>query len=59
EIQIEDNLGLEIENVLDDMSFEALSDDDVVAEKLRIKLRRFCSHVLGIKPKTSVHVLRV
>jgi len=59
EEQIEDNLSLEIESVIDDMSFEDLLDDHYIEEELRIGLRRFCHHVLGIKPKTNVHVLRV
>lgn len=59
EIQIEDNLALEIEGLLDDMTFDELLDDHFVVEELRIGLRRFCFHVLGIKPKTTVHVLRV
>jgi len=59
EEQIEDNLALEIDELLDDMTFDELLDDHFVAEELRIGLRRFCHHVLGIKPKTVVHVLRV
>lgn len=59
EIQIEDNLALEIEGLLDDMTFDELLDDHFVSEELRIGLRRFCFHVLGIKPKTTIHVLRV
>jgi len=59
EEQIEDNLSLEIEGLLDDMTLDELLDDHFVAEELRIGLRRFCFHVLGIKPKASIHVLRV
>jgi len=59
EEQIEDNLALEIEGLLDDMTLNELLDDDFVAEELRIGLRRFCNNVFGIKPKASVHVLRV
>jgi len=59
EEQFEENLAVEIEDILDDMSAKSLKDDDVVAEELRIGLRRFCFHVLGIKPKATIHVLRV
>ncbi len=59
ENQIEDNLALEIEGLLDDMNIKDLQDDHFIAEELRIGLRRFCYHVLGIKPKTTIHVLRV
>lgn len=59
EAQIEDNLADEIEGLLEDMTFDELLDDHFVAEELRIGLRRFCFHVLGIKPKASIHVLRV
>ncbi len=59
EEQIEDNMALEIDELIDDMTFDERLDDHFVAEELRIGLRRFCHHVLGIKPKTSVHVLRV
>lgn len=59
EEQIEDNLHNEILDLLEDMSFEDLQDDHFIAEELRIGIRRFCDHTLGIKPKTTVHVLRV
>ena len=59
EVEIEDDLAVEIEDLLDDMSAGDLRDDHFVAEELRIGLRRFCFHVLGIKPKTTVHVLRI
>ena len=59
EEQIEDNLAAEIEGLLEDFTFDELLDDHFIAEELRIGLRRFCYHVLGIKPKTTVHVLRV
>lgn len=59
EEQIEDNLYDEICGLLDDFTFDELLDDHFIAEELRIGLRRFCYHTLGIKPKTTVHVLRV
>ena len=58
EEQIEDRLADEILALLEDLSFEDLQDDHFVSEELRIGVRRFCDHTLGIKPKTTVHVLR-
>jgi ribonuclease J len=59
EIQIEDRLYDEILDVYDDMSIEDRADDHFVAEELRIAVRRFVYHILGIKPKATVHVIRV
>ncbi len=59
EEQIEDNLFAEVEENLDEMTLEERLDDHFVSEELRIALRRFCHHAIGIKPKTTVHVIRV
>ncbi|MGH1398356.1 MAG: ribonuclease J [Alphaproteobacteria bacterium] len=59
EAQIEDNLAIEIEEIFDDLTLDERLDDHFIGEELRIGLRRFCHHTLGIKPKTTVHVLRV
>ena len=59
EIQIADNLYDEILGIIDDMTFEERVDDEFIAEELRIGLRRFVYHILGIKPKTTIHVIRV
>ena len=59
ELEIEDNLYEEILSLLDDMKWEDRQDDDLIAERLRIGARRFVSNTLGIKPKTTIHVLRV
>ncbi len=59
EQQIEDSFFEEIQDLLEDMSWEERMDDHFVAEEIRIGLRRLCVHVLGLKPQTSVHVLRV
>ncbi len=56
---IEDALREEILDILDDMDDETVLDDHGVSEELRIGVRRFCDHLLKIKPVTSVHVLRV
>ncbi|MCF8495153.1 MAG: ribonuclease J [Alphaproteobacteria bacterium] len=59
ETQILDKLYEEVEEIIGDMTKEERLDDHFVAEELRIGLRRFMVHMLGFKPKTSVHVLRV
>jgi len=59
ELQIEDNLYDEILDLLDDIDWEDRTDDDLVSDKIRIGVRRFCQNVLGIKPKASIHILRV
>lgn len=56
---IEDKIFDEILDLLDDMSWEELTDDHFVSEEVRIGLRRLCFHMLGLKPATSVHVIRV
>jgi ribonuclease J len=45
--------------ILDDMSWEQRLDDNFVTEELRIGLRRYVFHLLKIKPKTTVHVIRI
>lgn len=59
EVQIEDKIYDEIYGLLEELTPEELRDDKFVAEELRIGLRRFVFHVLGIKPKTTAHVIRV
>ncbi len=59
EIQIEDNLFDEVQIILDDMTKEDRLDERFVSEKLRIAVRRFIFHVLGVKPKTIIHVMQV
>ncbi len=59
ELQIEDNMHDEIHALLDDMSWEERLDDHFVSEELRIGVRRFVFHILGLKPKATVHVIRV
>ncbi len=59
ESKILDDLYNEVEEILDDMIWEERVNDHFLAEELRIGLRRFIVHLLGIKPKTTVHVIRV
>ncbi len=59
EQQFEKNMHEEIEDLLEDMTREERMDDHFVSEELRIGMRRFVYHFLGIKPKTTVHMVRI
>jgi ribonuclease J len=59
EAQIEDELLDEIEDILSDMKRDHLRNDQIVAEELRIGIRRHILHVLGLKPLTTVHIVRI
>lgn len=56
---MEERLYNEIYGILDDMDKRDLMDDHAVSEEIRIGLRRLSHHLLGMKPKTTVHVLRI
>ena len=49
----------EIEDILADLTREELYDDKFVSEEIRIGIRRFVQHSLSIKPKTTVHLVRL
>lgn len=55
----EDGMIDEIEDILADMTREELYDDKFVSEEMRIGLRRYVQHKLQMKPKTTVHLVRV
>lgn len=57
--QIEDRLREEIEIMLDEILEERRWGDEKIAEELRIGIRRFIVGVLGIKPKVTVHLIRI
>jgi len=59
EEQIVNNMHDEILDLLDDMTWDERMDDRFVSEELRIGMRRFFYHILGIKPKATVHVIRI
>ncbi len=59
EKRIEEGLQDEILDILDDMSDADVQNDHFVGEELRIGIRRFCTHILGMRPKTTVHVVRL
>ncbi len=57
--KFEEDILDEIEDILADMSKGELTDDHFVSEEMRIGIRRFVQHRLNIKPKTTVHLVRV
>lgn len=59
EIQIAENLQAEVLDIIEDMSWDERMDEHFMSEELRIGVRRFVFHVLGVKPKATIHVLRV
>jgi ribonuclease J len=59
EAEFEDTVIDEINEILKDISYDDRLEDHQIAEDVRIGVRRFVHHFLGLKPKTSVHVLRV
>ena len=54
-----DQVHDEILDILEDMSWEERQDERFLTEELRIGIRRFFVHVLGLKPMTTVHLIRV
>lgn len=59
DLKLEDDLYDHILDMVDDMRRADLKDDEFVAEQIRIGVRRYCNKILGLRPKTIVHVLRV
>lgn len=58
ELAFEENIAEEIVDILKDVPVEDRLDDHIVSEELRIGVRRYVYHFLGIKPITTIHVLR-
>lgn len=59
EAAFEHDLLDEIEDILADMTRDERMDDQFAAEQIRIGLRRYCAHLLKLKPQTHVHLMRV
>ncbi len=57
--KFEDAIIDEIEDILADMTREELYDDEFISEEMRIGIRRFVQHRLSMKPKTTIHLVRV
>jgi ribonuclease J len=59
EQKIEEDLIIEIEDIIADMEPHDRKNDHDVHEEVRIGVRRFVHMLMHIKPKTTVHVVRV
>lgn len=59
ERRAEDRLYEEIFDVVDNLPHDKLQDIEFVEDKIGIALRRSVKNMLGIRPKTTVHVLVV
>ena len=57
--KFEDQIIAEIEDILADMTREELYDDKFISEEMRIGIRRFVQHKLSLKPKATIHLIRV
>lgn len=53
---LHDDLVEKVNDILDEIPEDQDLDEDDIAEAIRIKLRRYVSDILGIRPKVSVHV---
>lgn len=59
EKSLENDLIDEIEDLFVDFDKSTRANDDMIAEEVRIVARRFIGNILGLRPKASVHVVRV
>jgi ribonuclease J len=59
ETGLEDDIAIEVEDALATLADSELTSNDTVAEQARVAARRLVSTELGLKPKTSVHIVRV
>jgi len=55
----ETDLKEEVLAIFEDVDWEEGVDAHIIEEEIRIALRRYVEHLLGIKPKTTVHVVMV
>jgi ribonuclease J len=59
ESAFEEDIAVEVEDALADLDRGKDVGDDVIAEQARVAVRRMVSQALGLKPKVSVHIVRV
>jgi ribonuclease J len=59
ERKFEEDLIIEIEDIIADMQSVDREDDHSLHEEVRIGIRRYVHHAMQIKPKTTVHIVRV
>ncbi len=58
-VDFESDILDEAEFILEDMNAKDLAQNDKLSEEVRVGIRRFVESALKIKPKVSVHVVRV
>ncbi len=49
----------EVEDILDEFTQDEIDDEELISEEIRIGVRRLVNNMIRIKPKTTVHVVRV
>lgn len=59
EAGFEEDIAIEVEDALAGLNAQQMESDDDVAECVRVAVRRMVGQALGMKPKTSVHIVRV
>lgn len=59
EARLEDELLDEIEDIIADMAKGDRKEDHAVHEEVRIGVRRHIQNLLGMKPNTTVHIIRL
>lgn len=59
EAGFEQDIAAEVEDSLADLDPEEMLNDDQIAEEARVAARRLSNSVFGLKPKTSVHIVRI
>jgi ribonuclease J len=59
ELEIIEDLEEEINEIIVDMSVDDRSDDNFIAEEVRIGIRKMASRIFRIRPRVFVHVSRV
>lgn len=59
EMKIVEDIRAELEDLILDLRDEGITDQTKIEEDIRITVRRFLNHVFGVKPKVSVHVMKI
>jgi ribonuclease J len=59
EMLITNDIRQEIEDTLVDLRDEGVDESEAIEEELRVAVRRLVNQVFGIKPKVSIHLLRI
>lgn len=59
EVQIIADLKQEIEDVLLDLRDDGVEDKELIEEDVRVAVRRMLNQAFGMKPKVSIHVIKV